>query len=368
MSNGNLPTPDFTYPAPYKCIAGLRPFRDGSYRLEPHTQSGKYIVHNYGHGGAGITMSWGCAAQVLDIVRTYFTNSPNRAIAVLGSGVMGLTAATRLLELDGATVTIYAEHFWADTTSNKAGGQWAASKVLYKDKELQFRAILEESYKRFKASIPNGFGVSERPNYDPAPAYNFEDVFKLCKNVPPPIIPPFLPARQDLQRLPFEGHTDPGGCVYQTLLIEPPIFLKKLDGDLRTRGATFKQKTFKGAADVLGLQENIIINCTGLGSKQIWPDPALKPVKGQLALLRAQPELQYLYAQNGYMFPRGDYVVIGGSYETDFASPDPDPAFCKLLVDYVKGLFGKGPRIPMPKEHIHNPANLPKTAPADTGV
>ena len=365
MTNGNLPTPDFTYPEPYNCVAGLRPYRSGSYRLEPQIQSGKYIVHNYGHGGAGITLSWGCAAQVLDIVRTHFTNSPDRAIAVLGSGVMGLTAATRLLELNGATVTIYTQDFWRGTTSNKAGGQWAASIVDYAD-PIQFRTILEELYTRFKASIPNGFGVSEQPNYDKTPAHNFEVVFDLCK-LPPPL-PPFLARRQDLPRLPFEGHTDPGGCLYQTLLIEPPIFLNKLDGDLRNRGATFKQKTFKSAADVLGLQEKIIINCTGLGSKQLWPDPALKPIKGQLALLRPQPELHYLYGQNGYMFPRSDSVVIGGSYEEEFDSPDPDPAFCKLLVDYMKGLFGKGPRIPIPKEHIHHPDNLPKIAPRDTGV
>jgi hypothetical protein len=45
------------------CIAGVRPFRNGSYRLEAETIGSKFIVHNYGHGGAGITLSWGCAAK-----------------------------------------------------------------------------------------------------------------------------------------------------------------------------------------------------------------------------------------------------------------------------------------------------------------
>ncbi|MCH9732406.1 MAG: FAD-binding oxidoreductase [Actinomycetia bacterium] len=44
---------------------GLRPFRTGGVRLE--AQPGTQIVHNYGHGGAGVTLSWGCAEEVADI-------------------------------------------------------------------------------------------------------------------------------------------------------------------------------------------------------------------------------------------------------------------------------------------------------------
>ena len=45
---------------------GLRPFRKQSVRLE-HVP-GTSIVHNYGHGGSGVTFSWGCAAEVAEIV------------------------------------------------------------------------------------------------------------------------------------------------------------------------------------------------------------------------------------------------------------------------------------------------------------
>lgn len=46
--------------------AGLRPFRRANVRLD--VQQGTHIVHNYGHGGAGITFSWGCALEVADTV------------------------------------------------------------------------------------------------------------------------------------------------------------------------------------------------------------------------------------------------------------------------------------------------------------
>ncbi|HEY6254502.1 MAG TPA: FAD-dependent oxidoreductase, partial [Xanthobacteraceae bacterium] len=218
-----------------------------------------------------------------------------------------------------------------------------------------FKEILEVAYNTFKSSIPDGFGVSEQPNYTKTPSHNLEIVLELS--------PDLIPAPQPLARMPFENHTYPG-FMYQTLLIEPPIFLARLDADLRARNVQFVPRTFSDAADVLTLPEKIIVNCSGLGSKKLWNDAQMAPIKGQLAMLPAQPRLQYLYGQDGYLFPRADAVVIGGSYEDTFTSPDPDPAYCTLLVDYMKGLFGKGPRIPIPDWHIHHPNNLPKLAPS----
>lgn len=48
---------------------GLRPARISGVRLDAAPlQNGTPCVHNYGHGGAGVTLSWGCAAEVLDLV------------------------------------------------------------------------------------------------------------------------------------------------------------------------------------------------------------------------------------------------------------------------------------------------------------
>jgi D-amino-acid oxidase len=46
---------------------GLRPFRRSGLRLErDQLRDGRTVVHNYGHGGAGFTLSWGCAREVLE--------------------------------------------------------------------------------------------------------------------------------------------------------------------------------------------------------------------------------------------------------------------------------------------------------------
>lgn len=51
--------------------AGLRPARRGGVRVETAVlPSGTPCVHNYGHGGAGVTLSWGCADDVADMVRS----------------------------------------------------------------------------------------------------------------------------------------------------------------------------------------------------------------------------------------------------------------------------------------------------------
>jgi D-amino-acid oxidase len=355
----NLPTPNFAFDpnAPGACIAGVRPYRNGSYRLEAETASGKFIVHNYGHGGAGITLSWGCAAKVRDIVQHRLVNTTETHVAVLGAGVMGMTAATLLLDL-GLQFTIYSDRKPSETTSAKAGGQWAVSVVEYQGKTHELTDIIKFAYKRFKNSV--GFGVSPRPNYTATRSHNLDIVLQLA--------PGLIPDPVWLPRLPFEHHTKPG-WEYQTLLVEPPIFLQRLETDLRARNVTFVSRRFTSRSDVLnGLTEKIIVNCTGLGAMTLWSDPKMTPIKGQLAMLPPQAALQYLYGQNGYMFPRTDHVVIGGTFETGVNDEVADKTVCQGLVTYMASLFGKAPPMAMPENHIHHPDHAPFVNPAMTEV
>jgi D-amino-acid oxidase len=46
---------------------GLRPLRE-TVRLEAQQVAGRTVIHNYGHGGAGVTLSWGCAEEVARLV------------------------------------------------------------------------------------------------------------------------------------------------------------------------------------------------------------------------------------------------------------------------------------------------------------
>jgi D-amino-acid oxidase len=350
----NLPTPDFSYDTQHPpFIAGVRPFRNGTYRLEAVTTGAKFVVHNYGHGGCGISLSWGCAAKVRDIVQAQLVSSPSTNVAVLGAGVMGLTAATLLSRDLGLNVTIYSDRCPSETTSSKAGGQWSASSIAYADTtagRAQLGDILTTAYNTFNASIGMGFGVSQRPNYTATRAENFDLVLKLA----PGLIPDPIP----LARLPFAGPPT-SGFEYQTLLVEPPIFIPRLEHDLRTRQVPFVRRSFASSAEILStLAENIIINCTGLGAMTLWNDTAMLPIKGQLVLLPPQPQLQYLYGQHGYLFPRTDSVVVGGTYEDGVNNETPVPSDCQHILAVMEGNFGVGPVASLEAFHFDHPSNV----------
>ena len=114
--------------------------------------------------------------------------------------------------------------------------------------------------------------------------------------------------------------------------------------------------TFKDLPRVLALSENIIVNCTGFGSKALFGDNGLVPIKGQLARLHPQLNLQYLFGRgDGYLFPRKDAVIVGGTFEMGTNNTTPSKAKCKQLVEIMKSNFGLAPKKALPAWHIHHP-------------
>ena len=65
----------------------------------------KYIFHNYGHAGSGISLSYGSAKKIVNIFQTEIKTKGN-LIAVLGSGIMGLLTALELTNR-GQKVKVY---------------------------------------------------------------------------------------------------------------------------------------------------------------------------------------------------------------------------------------------------------------------
>ncbi|HEV7357057.1 MAG TPA: FAD-dependent oxidoreductase, partial [Steroidobacteraceae bacterium] len=97
-----------------------RPFRAQGPRLDTEQVGSKLVVHNYGHGGSGWSLSWGSSSVA---VRKALA-SGERDIAVIGCGALGLTSAL-LLQRAGAKVTIYAKELPPNVRSSFASGIWS---------------------------------------------------------------------------------------------------------------------------------------------------------------------------------------------------------------------------------------------------
>ncbi|MEJ0043644.1 MAG: FAD-dependent oxidoreductase [Rhizomicrobium sp.] len=129
----------------------LRPFRAQGPRLDAEQVGDKLVVHNYGHGGSGWSLSWGSGTLA---VKKAMAASP-RQIAVIGCGALGLTAAI-LAQEAGAEVTIYARDLLPDTRSARATGSWtpdsriALTSAAPPDFAAQWEEMARISFHRYR--------------------------------------------------------------------------------------------------------------------------------------------------------------------------------------------------------------------------
>src|SRR5437016_977839 len=99
----NLPPVRASWDRVIRTTVGLRPHRDPGFLLKPDKLDDRLLIHNYGHGGAGMSLAWGTGLMAAE----FATEHQARQAAVIGCGSVGLTCA-RQLQRRGVDVTIYA--------------------------------------------------------------------------------------------------------------------------------------------------------------------------------------------------------------------------------------------------------------------
>jgi D-amino-acid oxidase len=297
-----------------RTVAGLRPYRRSGFVVRREALGDKALVHNYGHGGGGITLSWGSSKLAADL------GLPGHSgpVAVLGAGVMGLSTA-RLVQDAGFPVTIYTAALPPDTTSNIAGGQFHPAYVFSDNAvtpELmaQFARALDYSWRRFQIMVGDDYGVRWLPTYVETDSPEAKVIATF-----PPINRMLTPAED-----PFPWSST---LRFDTIYVETGRYLRQMERDVRLAGGRIEVRRLATPADIAALPETLVFNCTGLGSRDLFGDTDLVPVRGQLAILEPQPEVRYA-AQGGfgYMFPRADGILLGGTFERGEwdATPQPD--------------------------------------------
>ena len=306
-------------------VVGLRPYRASGFVVDAERFGNKLLVHNYGHGGGGVTLSWGTASLAVDLARDFITHHARpQHFAVLGCGVSGLSTA-RLLQRryqnGPGTVTIYAKALPPDTTSNIAGASWSPTTVFEPDHvdakwNEQFRRACQISNRAFQLLVGPEYGV------------RWIETFELMRNEISlqrelPGGDALYPDRQ-IHRDPAHYFGFPFVRQYSTMLIEPSIYLSALLRDFYIAGGRVVVKEFRNRREIARLREQVVFNCTGLGSRELFDDQELEPVRGQLEVLLPQPEIDYCYLSSGYMFPRRDGIILGGTWDHGNWSLEPD--------------------------------------------
>lgn len=310
-----------------RAVAGLRPYRRSGFVVRAEALGDKRLVHNYGHGGGGITLSWGSSKLAAGLG----LQGHQGPVAVIGCGVMGLSTA-RLVQEAGFAVTIYAAALPPDTTSNIAGGQFHPFAVFHEGEVTpgfmtQFTSALDYSWRRFQIMVGDDYGIRWLPTYveSDSPEAKLLETF-------PPIDRMLTPSEH-----PFPWQST---LRYDTMYIETGRYLRQMIRDVEIAGAKIFVRKFQAPRDIATLSETLVFNCTGLGSRDLFSDQDLHPARGQLAILEPQPEVRYaLTGGPGYMFPRPDGILLGGTFEVDQWDTTPEPATIQRIIAAHKRFF-----------------------------
>jgi glycine/D-amino acid oxidase-like deaminating enzyme len=317
----------------FKITVCAQPFRAAGPRIEAEQVGDALVVHNYGHGGSGWSLSWGSSAIA---VQKAMAGSP-REVAVVGCGALGLTSAT-LAQRAGARVTIYARELLPETRSAHATGRWSPDALIAQNSGTasNFAATWErmarfsfQTHRQYLGSPGDPVAWTDYytlrntlADYSAAASGLFSGAGSIEDLTPPPII---IPRGQS----PF-----PAAYTWRSRLMMFNIadYGRRLMADFTARGGEIQRVEFHAPGELAGLKEKVVINCPGYGARALWRDASVTPVRCQLGWLIAQPEVTYgVISPDVSMLSRHDGIVfraISGSavkpLNDDSETPDRD--------------------------------------------
>jgi len=332
-----------------RTTVGLRPHRDAGFVLKADRVDDKLLVHNYGHGGAGMSLAWGTGLMAAE----FATEHQSRQAAVVGCGSVGLTCA-RQLQRRGFDVTIYAAAVPPNVTSNMSLAGFTPTSGLVATElrtpawDAQYRRAVDIAYRQLQIMTAA-----------PLSGVSWLDNFQLTDTLPGPRAEnpdhPNLMAGLQVTEEVFGPGEHPFGTKYALrspqIRIEPNIYLDNLMRDVVLFGGRIVVRKFDTPRDLATLREPIVINCTGLGARDLFGDTELIPLKGQLVVMVPQPEVNY-HTNGGmhqppppgslgiHMMSRRDGIILGGTSQRDVWTLEPDEDERRRVVESHIAVFG----------------------------
>ena len=315
---------------------GIRPFRAQGPRIEAERRFGKTLVHHYGHGGSGWSLSWGSAQRALALVQASGVR-PGERIAVIGCGAIGLTTA-RTAQQAGYKVRVYAKDRPPRVHASAATGLWTPDSRIATSEHASdtwvsgWEAMARASFKVHQSylGLPSGpvewhdgFLVSDEDFEQPLPDHIGE-----------PDYPDLAPRLADLR--PQGKPLAPGEHPFRSahvrrftqFVFNIPAYQRLLLDDFARDGGELVTREFVQPRELARLPERLIVNCTGDGARTLLSDATMTPVRGQTARLIPQPEVDYAVIYRGHnmvALPRRDGLLVAAMGEHDFGNADLRP-------------------------------------------
>ena len=328
-----------------------RPFRAMGPRIEAERLGAKTVVHNYGHGGSGWSLSWGSAAIAVQLAQA----TRERRIAVIGCGAIGLTTAL-VAQRAGLRVRIYAKERPPEVRSFNATGVWSPdSRICTAEHatpefERRWEAMARSSFRTYQtllglADSPiewrDGYILSDTPFDQPTrhgddrePAYPELERRRLG-DLKWPIVT--LEAGQHPFHVPFARR-------YTQLTFNISAYSRLLMDDFLRLGGEIETREFESPRQFAALREKTLVNCTGYGARALLGDETIVPVRGQTARLIPQPEVTYGLAYRNHnlnVVARRDGILVQAQDPADFGNADTtvDRAASEAAVARLAALF-----------------------------
>jgi glycine/D-amino acid oxidase-like deaminating enzyme len=345
----------------FRVTVCLRPFRAAGPRLDVERVGDKTVVHNYGHGGSGWSLSWGSSSLAVEKAMA----AGERDVAVIGCGALGLTSAI-LLQRAGAKVTIYAKERPPEVRSARATGSWTPDSriALTNAVSPDFPALWEKMCRTSFHTYESYLGMAGNPvewtdryslwDENPAEAQGNRGrgealSFARYQNR----VADLTPHSQDL---PPGSHPFPTRYARRnsSLTFNIAGYSRQLVTDFLIEGGKIERVEFHSPSDLNQVAQKVVINATGYGARALWNDESIIPVRGQIAWLIPQPEVNYgLSYQNVNVLARRDGIVVqdGGIGEMEGyndSNETPDRGAAESAVRVVAELFGRMTRTGLP--------------------
>ncbi len=331
---------------------GIRPFRAQGPRIEAERLHGKTVVHHYGHGGSGWSLSWGSAQRALALVRAGGAR-PGERIAVIGCGAIGLTTA-RTAQQAGYRVRLYTRDRPPRVHSCAATGLWTPESRIVASEHASaawtadWEAMARASFKVHQSylGLPSGpvewhdgYAVSDVDFDTPLPRPAGEPDY-------PDLASRIADLRPQARALAAGEHPFRAAHArrFTQLVFNVPAYQRLLLDDFARDGGEIVQRELRGPRDFARLPERLVVNCTGDGARKLLGDGSLTPVRGQTARLIPQPEVDYALfyrGRNVAVVPRRDGLLVQAIGDDGFGSDDlrPDRAQSEAAVQRLAALF-----------------------------